>query len=443
MSEKDNKADQDAIEAPSQAPSVVLPITALTPLDPDPEPDHAIPDGGYGWIIVLSVFTINGFTWGVIASYGVYLAYYLSSNRFPGATPLDYAFIGGLNFGLAMLVSSPATYLVRTLGTHPVMLLGVLLQTGGFIGASFAARIWQLYLSQGVCVGLGVGFLFIPSVAVTSQWFDKKRSLANSITSAGSGLGGVIVSFATQSMIDRISLAWSLRVIGLLSGTMNIIATCLIRSRNHIIRPPMHPFDVRLLRRLPVMLLLSWGFFSMLGYMVLLYSLSDFGRAIGLSKGQAASVTALLNLGTMLGRPCIGLLSDRYGRIEVAGCTTFACSVCVWVFWVPASSYALLVVFAIIVGGILGIFWMSISPLCVEVAGLSELPSTLALAFATIILPTTFAEVIGLKLRTPESARPYLYPQIWAGVMYLIATGLMFALWLILRKRKRREGSSI
>lgn len=139
---------------------------------------------------------------------------------------------------------------------------------------------------------------------------------------------------------------------------MNIIATSLLRNRNHIIRPPMHPFDVRLLRRLPVVLLLGWGFFSMLGYMVLLYSLSDFGRAINLSTAQASSVTALLNLGTMLGRPCIGLLSDRYGRIEVAGYSTFACSVCVWVFWIPATSYALLVVFAVIVGGILGIFWM-------------------------------------------------------------------------------------
>jgi len=216
MAEKDNEADH--VQPPSFLPSIDPPIPPIGPS----APDHAIPDGGYGWIIVLSVFTINGFTWGVIASYGVYLAYYLSTSRFPAATPLDYAFIGGLNFGLAMLVSSPVTYLVRTLGTHPVMLIGVALQTGGFIAASFAQSIWHLYLSQGVCVGLGVGFIFIPSVPITSQWFDKKRSLANSLTSAGSGLGGVIVSFATQPMIDRLSLAWSLRIIGLLSGMYHV-----------------------------------------------------------------------------------------------------------------------------------------------------------------------------------------------------------------------------
>ncbi|ORY11040.1 MFS transporter, MCP family, solute carrier family 16, member 6 [Clohesyomyces aquaticus] len=403
------------------------------------DPDK-IPDGGYGWVCVACVFTINGFTWGVVASYGVYLAYYLANDVFPEATPLDYAFIGGLNFGVSMLVASPVTYLQRALGTHIPMLIGIGMQTAGFIAASFAHTIWQLYLTQGVLVGLGVGFIFIPSVAVTSQWFDKRRSLANSITSAGSGIGGVIVSFATTSMIHNISLGWSLRIIGLMSGMMNILATCLIRNRNKVIQPPMHPFDVKLLKRLPVFLLLSWGFFSMLGYIVLLYSLSDFARSIGLSSSQASSITAFLNLGTALGRPCIGLLSDRWGRLEVAGLTTFACSLTVWAVWVPADSYAITVLFAIINGGILGVFWMTISPLCVEVGGLRYLPSMLALAFGTIILPTTFSEVIALKIRQPGHDRPYLYPQIFAGVTYLIASGFMLALWLVQQKRKKQPG---
>jgi predicted MFS family arabinose efflux permease len=119
------------------------------------------------------------------------------------------------------------------------------------------------------------------------------------------------------------------------------------------------PFDLRLFRRLPVFLLLSWGFFSVLGYIVLLYSLSDFARSsLGLSAPKASTVTALLNLGTLIGRPFIGLLSDRYGRFEVAGLTTFLCSIAVWALWVPATGYALTIVFAIVNGAIAGVFWM-------------------------------------------------------------------------------------
>ncbi|KAF2713338.1 major facilitator superfamily protein [Pleomassaria siparia CBS 279.74] len=411
--------------------------SSSTPSSPVPPDDHSIPDGGYGWVIVFGVFTINAFTWGVLASYGVYLAYYLSHSIFPGATSLDFAYIGGLNFGLSMLLASPVTYLVRRFGTHVPMIMGVCFQTGGFVAASFAKEIWQLYLSQGVLVGLGVGFLFIPSVAVTSQWFDKKRSLANSINSSGSGIGGIIISLATTPMIMHLSLAWSLRIIGIVSGTMNILATCLLRNRNHIVRPPMHPFDVRLLRRLPVSLLLAWGFFSMLGYIIILYSLSDFGRGLGFSATQASSITALVNAGTAVGRPCLGVLSDRYGRIEVAGLATLSTSIMVWCFWIPAQGYGLTAVFAILAGAVVGVFWMSISTLSVEVAGLAELPSMLALAFGIIVLPTTFTEVIALKIRQPHSSRPYLYPQIFTGLAYTAASGMMFALWIVLRRRKR------
>ncbi|OCL09009.1 hypothetical protein AOQ84DRAFT_275211, partial [Glonium stellatum] len=77
------------------------------------------PDGGYGWVCVACVFTINDFTWGVVAWYGVFPAPYLTHGIFPEATSLHYAFIGGLDFGVSMLVASPVTYITRILGTHP------------------------------------------------------------------------------------------------------------------------------------------------------------------------------------------------------------------------------------------------------------------------------------------------------------------------------------
>ncbi|KAF2816811.1 MFS transporter, MCP family, solute carrier family 16, member 6 [Mytilinidion resinicola] len=421
--------------APSPTDEVIVnPDSALE--DCSPEPTDTIPEGGYGWVIVACVFAINGFTWGVVASYGVFLAYYLSHDVFHGATALDYAFIGGLNFGISLFIASPVTYLTRILGTHIPMLIGIVLQTGGFIAASFAKKIWHLYISQGLLVGLGVGFIFIPSVGVTSQWFEKKRSLANSITSAGSGVGGIIVAFATLPMIENISLGWALRIIGIISGTVNVIATCLIRNRNKVIKPAMHPFDLKLLHQGNVIILLSWAFFSMLGYIIIIYSLSDFARSIGLPSSQASMITGFLNLGTAVGRPCIGVLSDRYGRIKVAGLTTFICFLSIFMVWVPANSYGITVFFALLSGAIVGVFWMTISPLCAEVAGLTELPSMLSLAWASVVLPTTFAEVIGLKLRRPYANRPYLYPQIFAGISYLAATALMLALWLRHRRRK-------
>ncbi|GME31889.1 major facilitator superfamily protein [Neofusicoccum parvum] len=119
----------------------------------------------------------------------------------------------------------------------------------GFILASFATSLWQLYLTQGVLVGLGLGMAFLPVVPIASQWFVKKRSLTNGIVSAGSGTGGLAWSFATQAMLARLSAAWALRVIGVVAGAANLAAIAFVRSRNRQIQPTLRGFDARLLRR--------------------------------------------------------------------------------------------------------------------------------------------------------------------------------------------------
>ncbi|KAK5467748.1 hypothetical protein LTS15_000721 [Exophiala xenobiotica] len=317
------------------------------------------PDGGYGWVCLACCFASNCFTWGIVSSYGVYLSYYLTEDIFPQSTPLDYAFIGSLNFGVAMVVAPLVTRLVRSFGIRPVMLAGAIMFGGGYISASFATRIWQLYLSQGTLVGLGVGFIYVPSIAVLSQWFAKRRSVANGISAAGSGIGGLSFSFAIGAMIDNLGISWALRITGLCGLVANLLSASFIRDRNKIIKPKQHPFDASLLRRADIILLLLWAFFSMFGYIALLYSLSDFALSIGLSRSQATQVTALLNMGTALGRPLIGVASDRFGRFGVSTTLTLVCGIACLVIWIPAASFGVTVFFGVLAGGILGVFWMS------------------------------------------------------------------------------------
>ncbi len=165
------------------------------------------------------------------------MAFYLSHDVFLGATSLDYALIGGFNFALAMLVAPLATLMGRLYGPRVPMFLGVILLPSGFSAASFAQEVWQLYLSQGAAEGLGVGLIYIPAIAVLSQWFHKRRSLANSISSAGSGIGGPIMCFTTGALIQGIGYMWALRVTAFIVFGVNLFAIIFIRSRNSVIQP--------------------------------------------------------------------------------------------------------------------------------------------------------------------------------------------------------------
>ncbi|KAL8419203.1 hypothetical protein RB594_002422 [Gaeumannomyces avenae] len=395
------------------------------------------PDGGYGWVVVCSCFTLNSFTWGATASYGVYLSQYLSAGLFAEASPMDYGFVGGFNFAFAMLVAAPVTVLTRKIGNKWTLSIGALFQCGGYIGASFAAKIWHLYLSQGVLVGIGIGFIIVPSMAILSQWFSDKRSIANGVASAGSGLGGMIFSWGTASMISQIGLRWTLRTTGLVTLVANLAATFFIRDRNKHLQPPQLAFDVRLFRRYEVALLLLWALVSMFGYIAILFSLSDFALSIGLSPSHATDIVGFLNLGTAVGRPVIGIVSDRYRKIETAGVLTLVCGLSCFVFWLPATGFGLTVFFSLVAGAILGVFWMTIGPLCAEVVGLKDLPSALSLSWTAIIIPTACAEPITLQLRRPGSSREYLYPQVFAGVSYILASVILYELGRVIRKKVR------
>ena len=384
------------------------------------------PNGGYGWVCTVCVALINAHTWGINSSYGVFLAHYLSTDTYPGATYLQYAFIGGLSISCAMLVSPLATLSTRYFGTHVTLSFGATLEMAGLIGASFSSAIWHLFLSQGIAFGIGMGFLFVGSVGIPPQWFTTRRSLANGVSASGSGFGGLLYSLAAGAMIRTIGLAWCFRVLGLVSFGVNAICITLIRDRNKIIGSRHAAFEMKLFKRPEYLLLNGYGFFSMLGYIALVFSLADYAKKMGLHASQAAVLSAILNLGRGLGRPPTGYFSDSIGRINMAGLTTFFCALLAFVVWVFAKSYGVLIFYALIGGTVTGTFWATIGPVTVEVVGLQNLPSALNIEWLVIVLPCTFSEPIALQI--VENTGNYLGTQLFIGFMYLAAALCILAL---------------
>lgn len=410
MIEKEDDREATASTAPDTKKNAeTLPAGQRSPEEP--------PNGGYGWVCTVCVALINAHTWGINSSYGVFLAHYLATNTYPGATSLEYAFVGGLSISCAMLVSPLVTFSTGRLGTHATLCIGTAFEVAGLIGASFASRIWHLFLSQGIAFGFGMGFLFVGSVGIPPQWFTTKRSLANGVGASGSGFGGLIYSLAAGAMLNSIGLAWCFRVLGIMAFSVNTICIILFRDRNKIIGTRHSAFDMKLFKRPEYLLLNGYGFFSMLGYIALVFSLADYGKRIGLDPSQAAVIAALMNLGQGLGRPPTGYFSDTIGRINMAGLTTFFCGLSVFVVWISAKSYGVLIFYALLGGTVMGTFWATISPVAVEVVGLQDLPSALNLEWLVIVLPCTFSEPIALEL--VESTGGYLGTQIFVGFMYI------------------------
>lgn len=74
-------------------------------------------------------------------------------------------------------------------------------------------------------------------------------------------------------MIEHLGIEWVMRITGAIALLANILAGVFVCDRNSIIRPKQQPFDLTLVWRAEVLLLLSWALFSILGYIALLLAL--------------------------------------------------------------------------------------------------------------------------------------------------------------------------
>ena len=390
------------------------------------------PDGGFGWVVCGCVFFINAHTFGVNSAWGVFLAHFLSRSTFEDATHLQYALIGGLSISQALLVSTVAAKINEKLGIRSSLLLGTLLVSASMLAASYATQVWHLFLSQGVCFGYGMGFLYITASAVLPQWFSKRRSLAVAIASSGAGIGGLAFNLGVGAGIESIGWEKTYVVLAVTTLVMNLSCSILMKDRNRLIVPHKRSFDLRQLGHISTWLIIIWGWLTELGYVTLLYSLPNYAMSIGLTAHQGSVVGAMLNLGLALGRPPIGYWSDTFGRINVAIFMTALCGIFCLAIWVPAKSYAVLIVFALASGTVTGTFWATVVPVTAEIVGMQRLPLAFGMICLPLVLPTTFAEGIALEL---ISTSGYLTAQVFVGCMYLLGAASVWGL----RSWKMRE----
>ncbi|KAL7951981.1 MFS general substrate transporter [Trichoderma barbatum] len=393
--------------------------------------EEEIRDGGYGWVIVAAVGIILAHSFGINSMFGVFLAFYLKSNTYPGATPLQFAFIGGLCFSVAFLVPPLSTVLHRKVGVRLTVIVGGIFISGAYIAASFSETIWQLILSQGVCYGIGMGICFTATASMVPQWFKKRRSLANGLATGGTGFGGLTYSLAANAMIQRLGIAWTFRIMGIICFVVITASALFLKDHDKNVKANLKAFEWKLFKMLDFWLFLGWIWLASLGYVVVVFSLSAYAQQVGFSAQQGSLVSAMFNLSTGIGRPIIGFLCDRFGTIRVTTLGTFISGLITFFIWIfGGKSYGGLMVYALL-GMFPSLLWATFVVMAASIFGLKLMPGAISLSILTLALPYTFAEAIGLSLRK-SGMDGFLNVQVFVGVMFVAAA--ICSLILTIRK---------
>jgi len=257
-----------------------------------------------------------------------------------------------------------------------------------------------------VTAGVGSALAYSPSIVTVGQYFEKRRTLANGLSVAGSGVGNFAIPPLIRLCVDGYGLSGALLV---LSAIM--LHVCLAGA---LLRPPQTErhqshaddqktaavqsttagerhspgcvaccgrlFDWRLLTNT---VFLVYGFSAMLiftGYPPLYIMLPDHARQTGISKSGAAFLVSILGLSDVVGRIGFGFLADFNlvpKRVLFVGCMAVAGSlVCV----LPTvDHYVGLAVLCAVTGVFAGAFFTFLMVLLAEKLGDRRLHSAFGL----------------------------------------------------------------
>lgn len=387
------RAPSDVIESlniPSRQPDrevdqTVLELDLAVPADAA----TAIPDGGFGWVVVLCcsiiTFWFAGFTgaWGVIQTA-------LLSSTLKGTPSSTTAFIGSLSITICVAFGLVAVRLMQTIGVRLAALSGMfLLGTGALISGFSTTNVAGLFQTYGVVLGIGDCLCYTACNIMPAQYFSRKIGLANACIKLGGGLGATILSLALNPLIDRVGVAWTFRTIGLLSLGTGIPAALVIKER--IPQHKVRVLDLSLFKDIPFAAIFLAGVTATFTLFVPPFFLPLFAQSIGLSAGAGAGLVAGFNACNTVGRFMAGPLSDHIGPLNTFVLTVALNAVTTLAIWPVSSTVPPLIIFITLNGIANGAFFTAL-PLAV--AAMVD-PSRAAVAMSMNITGWTGGYLMG------------------------------------------------
>jgi MFS family permease len=252
-------------------------------------------------------------------------------------------------------------------GGRAVALAGGALLGLGLVLSSQVTALWQLHLTFGALVGLGVGAFYAPLTATVTRWFIAKRGLAVALVSAGIGVGVLLISPLVRWIISVADWRIAMLVLGDLAWLTIIPAALLIREPPIAVGrasartvAPERDFSAAEVLRSPQFWVLALTHFACCAaHSGPIFHMVTHAIDQGVAPMAAATALSVSGLASVGGRIATGALADRFGakRTLVAGLTLQALMIYVYLVARDASAfYGLGLVFGAAYGGVMPLY---------------------------------------------------------------------------------------
>jgi OFA family oxalate/formate antiporter-like MFS transporter len=398
-------------------------------MSPEPSSDRLF----YGWIVVLASFAVTFVGFGSVYTFSAFLEpLQRDFDASRGSVSLVFSLAGFLYFGMGV-ISGP---LADRWGARPLVIAGMLLVGAGFVLASMARTLLEVYLAYGLGVGLGVGCAYVPAVAVVQRWFVKRRGFASGLAVSGIGVGTLVMPPLASWLIEAVGWRGAYLALGGLTAIVGAGMSLLIANdpRDKGTGPdgatvdmdaPMAPLAGvsvgRAIRSPQFACLYVACLISSFGVFVPFVHLVPYALDHQVSPSSAVLLIGAIGIGSTVARFCLGTIADRMGRqpFLLAMFVGMAAALGVWAvatgFW-PLAAFAFL--FGLFYGG-----WVAILPAVImDHFGGRNVSAILGILYTSAAIGTLVGpSAAGFMF---DASGSYLLPILATAVANLVAAGI-------------------
>ncbi|KAG1774219.1 major facilitator superfamily domain-containing protein, partial [Suillus placidus] len=354
---------------------------------------HEFPEGGLAaWTTTFGAFLIQLCGFGYTTSFGVYQDFY-TQHYLTNETSSAISWIGSLNTFLVTAVGLISGSLYDRGYFYHLIIAGSLLQSFSLFMLSLSKpnQYYQIFLAQGVGLGIASGLVYVPSIAVVSHYFQRRRTLAMTFVASGSSLGAVIHPIMLNNLLNgRLGFGNGVRASAGFVSVLLLIACLCMRTR---LNPPMTPTNYivaakKCIRDAPFIFMIAGGFFFQAGFYYPLFFIQLDSIKHGLSVtfsfysvGYSAMQLVILNVSNCVARVTSGFIAAFTGVPNLIIVATISGGV-LTMGMIGLSSLASVVVLGVMYGYFAGLYIAMVAPLVATLTpDLSELGARMGICF--------------------------------------------------------------
>lgn len=317
--------------------------------------------GTHAWTFLAACWLIEAMIWGFPLAFGIFQSYYSTHPLFQHSENIPT--VGTLATGVSYLGMPFTNAIVLRWPQYQrhMCITGWLLCILGLVGASFAEKVWQLLVFQGLIYGIGWVICYTPFLFMLNGWFVRRRGLAYGILFSASGISGLIIPLALGALLGHFGFRIALRTYAIVTVIISGPCLLLIKPRipatsRTVSEPSTNPKDADSLGRVvrsPHFIVFTTAIFAQgLAFFLPNVFLPSYASALSFSQTKADSLLTLISLSQVFGQILLGYVSDKWNPYYPTSLAALISGISVIFLWGPSKGMDRLAPFSLLWG-----FW--------------------------------------------------------------------------------------